>query len=492
METEKIEMSGADFKRTSDISTPEECVSGDYTLDLEGKEPKRVLSGFTAMMIVVASMVGTGIFTTTGILLENTPSALSVLISWLIGGLLAFFGALSYSELVAMYPRNGGEYQILSRVFHPSVGFVAGWISLIVGFSAPIASAAMAFSKYFNHFILHSGLAGGIRNPLLAPTGLPLETSEPPLNEFWVAFVVLILFSLIHAANVKQGGVIQVILTVIKIVIVIGFIGGGLYLGDFSNISLTSQGETSFLSPAFAIGLIYVTYAYTGWNGSAYIAGEIKNPTKAMPRALALGTGLVTLIYLGLNVIFLISAPTEELIGKVEIGAVAAISLFGTGMGSVFSLVISFLLLSSLSAMVMTGPRIYQSMGEDYPILKLLTVRKGGSGPYLAITLQAIIATAMLISAEFDELIMYMGFTLSITSALTVIGVFVMRKKSPNAMRPYKCWGYPITPILFILLSLWMIIFSFIQTPIVAFVGLGTVLSGFLIYYLIKPKKRES
>ena len=480
MEIEKLEVSDLDFKHQADISTPEECVSGDYTLELEGKEPKRVLSGFTAMMIVVASMVGTGIFTTTGILLEQTPSPHAVLVAWLIGGGLAFFGALSYAELVAMYPRNGGEYQILSRIFHPAVGFVAGWISLIVGFSAPIASAAMAFSKYFNHF--------------LANVAVTQEMTVQPINEFWAAFIVLIIFSVIHAVNVKYGGYVQGILTLIKILIVSGFVVGGMFLGDFSRLSApmpieSSTGSLLSLSPAFAVGLIFVTYAYTGWNGSVYIAGEIKNPTKAMPKALALGTGLVTLIYLGLNVIFLISAPLEELTGKVEIGAIAATALFGTGMGTIFSLIISMLLLSSLSAMVMTGPRIYQSMGEDYPILKLLTNRKGGSGPYLAIGLQALIATAMLISAEFDELIMYMGFTLSITSALTVIGVFVMRKKAPKAMRPYKCWGYPYTPILFILLSLWMIIFSFIQTPTVAFVGLGTVLSGFLIYYCVKPKK---
>ena len=204
----------------------------------------------------------------------------------------------------------------------------------------------------------------------------------------------------------------------------------------------------------------------------------------------ALGTGIVTLIYLGINVVFLISAPTEELTGTIEVGAVAANALFGSGFGSIFSLIIAFLLLSSLSAMVMSGPRIYQSMGEDYPLLNFLTTRKGGSGPYLAIALQALIATFMLLSASFVELITYMGFTLSINSALTVIGVYVMRKKAPDAVRPYKCWGYPITPTIFILLSVWMVIFTCIHTPMIAVFGIGTILSGFLLYFIVRLKRK--
>ena len=427
--------------------------------------PKRVISGFSATMVVIASMVGTGIFTTTGILLEQVPSASAVLWSWIIGGVVAFFGALSYAELVAMYPKNGGEYQLLSTIYHPVLGFVAGWISLIVGFSAPIASAAMAFGKYASH-------------------------SMPGLSEFWAAFVVIIALSIVHAVKVTFGSAVQNFFTVLKILLVSGFIAGGLMLGDFSHITSDAPIDTclTMLSPGFAVGLIYVTYAYTGWNGSAYIAGEIKNPSKALPKALALGTLVVTLIYLGLNVVFLSSAPVSELSGSIEIGAVVASSFFGEGAGRIFSAVIALLLVSSLSAMIMAGPRIYQAMGVDYPILKTLSRRKGNSGPFYAIILQAVIAILMLMTARFDELITYMGFTLSVNAVLTVIGVFVMRSKLPNAERPYKCWGYPVTPILFILLSLWMIIFTIIQTPVVALAGAGTILLGVILYFVAKPK----
>lgn len=429
-----------------------------------GNTPKRVMGGFSATMIVVASMVGTGVFTTSGFLLETTPSAPAVLWSWLIGGIIAFFGALSYAELVSMYPQNGGEYQLLSKIFHPSIGFIAGWISLIVGFSAPIASAAMAFGEYASN-------------------------SFPDLNKFWAAVIVILLLSTVHAIRVTLGSAVQNIFTVIKIVIVSAFIIGGFYLGDFSLISQESANDTASImfSPAFAVGLIYITYAYTGWNGSAYIAGEVKNPTKAVPRALAIGTILVTLIYLGLNTVFLVAAPTAELSGEIDVGAIAAVHLFGESIGNVFSAIIALLLISSLSAMIMEGPRIYQSIGDDYSVFHFLSKRKGGSGPYIAIALQAIISILMLMTAHFDDLIMYMGFTLSLNSALTVLGVFVMRKREPNAKRPCKCWGYPYTPILFIALSLWMIIFTIIQNPMVALAGGGTILAGLVLYFVAKP-----
>ena len=435
----------------------------------ETAEPKRVISGFTATMIVVASMVGTGVFTTTGFLLETTPSAPAVLWAWLIGGVVAFFGALSYAELVAMYPKNGGEYQLLSRIFHPAVGFVAGWVSLIVGFSAPIASAAMAFGSYAGQCF-------------------------PGLDKFWAALIVILLLSAVHAIKVTWGTKLQNVFTVLKILLVSSFIIGGLALGDTSRIMSETATDTGLmmLSPGFAIGLIFVTYAYTGWNGSAYLAGEIKNPKKSLPKALALGTALVTLIYLGLNTVFLSAAPIENLNGKIEVGAIAASALFGGGIGQIFSAVIALLLVSSLSAMIMAGPRIYQSMGDDYPAFKGLTVRKGDSGPFWAIILQAAIAIVMLYSTRFDQLITYMGFTLSVSAALTVLGVFIMRKKAPKTERPYKCWGYPVTPTLFILLSLWMIVFTFIQTPEVAFAGAGTILAGLILYFVVRPKSAKS
>lgn len=435
----------------------------------DASQPRRVMGCFSATMIVVASMIGTGVFTTTGILLQQTPSAPAVLIAWLIGGLGAFFGAVSYAELVAMSPRNGGEYQLLSHIFHPAIGFVAGWISLIVGFSAPIASTAMAFGAYASQSVAW-------------------------IDPFWAALAAILLFSLIHAVRVTLGSFIQNIFTALKLLLVSTFVIGGIMLGNFEHVfheSMT-QTTTAMLAPGFAIGLIYVTYAYTGWNGSAYIAGEIKNPTKSLPRALALGTAIVTLVYLGLNAVFLAAAPTAHLSGVLEVGAIAATALFGEGIGRMLSAVISLLLLSSLSAMIMSGPRIYQSIGEDYPAFRFLAKRAGGSGPFWAICLQAVIAVLMLLTTKFDALIAYMGFTLSLNAALTVFGVFVQRIRYPKAKRPYRCWGYPVTPILFILLSLWMVVFTIFETPMVAVSGSITILSGLGLYALVARTRRDS
>ncbi len=312
------------------------------------------------------------------------------------------------------------------------------------------------------------------------------------ISEFWAALVIILALSAVHAIRVTLGSSVQNVFTVLKLLLVGSFVVGGFCLGDFSRLTAETPSETwhTMLTPGFAIGLIYVTYAYTGWNGSAYIAGEIKNPSKSLPLALSLGTLSVTLIYLGLNAVFLISSPISELSGTIEIGAVSAASLFGAQTGHLFSAVIALLLVSSLSAMIMAGPRIYQSMGADYPAFRFLTRRKGDSGPIWAIVLQAAISIAMLLTARFDELITYMGFTLSVSSALTVSGVFVMRRRAPEAERPYRCWGYPVTPIMFIGLSLWMIIFTFIQTPQVAIAGTITILAGLGLYFFVRPKDK--
>lgn len=435
----------------------------------QAKSPARVIGAFSAIMLVVASMIGTGVFTTTGLLLEQTPSAAAVLWAWLIGGVLAFFGALSYAELVSIYPKNGGEFQLLSKIFHPAVGFVAGWVSLIVGFSAPIAAASLAFGAY-------------------------LQSIVPSINVTLSAVIIIILLSITHAIRVTFGSALQNVFTVAKLLIVGVFIVGGLYLGDFGLIVEESPKDTwlSMLAPSFAVGLIYITYAYSGWNGSAYIAGEITNPRRNVPLALALGTVIVTLVYLGLNAVFLAAAPVVELSGQVDVGAVAAKSLFGENAGRVLSGVIALLLVSSISAMIMAGPRVYQSMGSEYACFAFLTKRKASSGPYFAILLQAVISLLMLATASFDALLSYIGFTLSISSALTVVGVFVLRKRSPQLERPYKCWGYPITPIFFIALSLWMVVFTVIEAPIVALWGLGTVTVGLFLYFLVKDTKQLS
>jgi APA family basic amino acid/polyamine antiporter len=423
---------------------------------------RRRLGGTTATLLVVANMVGTGVFTTTGLLIRDLQSPSAVLVAWLVGGLLALCGALAYSELVAAIPRNGGEYALLSRVFHPAVGFVAGWISLVVGFSAPIAASALAFGQYFGALV-------------------------PGAHPMVAAIVLVLLLSMVHGLHVTMGSGVQNVFTLAKVGLILVLVAGGLALGQPERV-LSGQGPSvsdSVLSPTFAIGLIFISFAYSGWNGAAYLAGEVRRPARTLPRALVAGTALVMVLFLALNFVFLSSAPAEELSGVVEVGHVAAIRLFGPRAGMLLSGVIALALVSSVGAMIMAGPRVYEAMGANCPRLAFLRYRTQRGGPAAAVMLQAIVALVMVATATFEVLLTYIGFTLSLMAGLTVLGVLWLRLREPRLRRPYRAWGYPLTPLAFVALSGWMIMHALIERPIIALVGLGTLAAGGVLYVLL-------
>jgi APA family basic amino acid/polyamine antiporter len=371
-------------------------------------------------------------------------------------------GALAYSELAAAIPRNGGEYAILSRVFHPAVGFVAGWISLVVGFSAPIAASALAFGQYFGAIV-------------------------PSAHPMVAAVVLVVLLSAVHGLHVTMGSGVQNTFTIAKVLLILVLVVGGLLLGDPSRITSGDHPPltTSVISPTFAIGLIFISFAYSGWNGAAYLAGEVRRPARTLPIALIAGTGMVMLLFLALNFVFLSSAPLEELSGVVEVGHVAAVHLFGPRAGALLSGVIALALVSSVGAMIMAGPRVYEAMGEHSPRLGFLRYRTKGGGPAAAVVLQAIVALIMVATATFEVLLTYIGFTLSIMAGLTVFGVMWLRRREPELARPYRVWGYPFTPIAFVALSGWMILHALVQRPMVAVAGFVTLGSGAVLYVLL-------
>lgn len=433
----------------------------------EREGPARLLGTPTAMLVVVASMIGTGVFTTTGFLVRDIGSLPAVLAAWAIGGVIALFGALSYAELVAALPHNGGEYQLLSRIFHPSVGFVAGWTSFVVGFSAPLAASAIAFGKY----------AGA------------LVPGVPPLAS---AIVLIVLTSALHAVRVKVGGDVQNFFTAAKVLLIAAFVIGGLAAGTMGHLAAPPRREfaEALMSPQLAVGLVYVSFAYSGWNAATYIAGEVKNPAKSLPLALLIGTLLVTALYLGLNLVFLTAAPAGELSGVVEIGHVAAAHLFGEGAGQVLTAIIAIGLVSTVSAIVMTGARVSEAMGQDHRLLRGLVRRHANEGPIVAIALQAALAIAMVLTASFDALLTYIGFTLALFSALTVAGVFVLRVREPALERPYRTWGYPVSPIAFIALMIWMIVHTIRERPAVTWIGFATLAAGGVLYAIVTITER--
>ena len=432
----------------------------------------RALGLGAAALLVVASMIGAGVFTTTGFLVRDLGAPAAVLLAWAAGGLVALCGALAYAELGAALPANGGEYRLLGRIYHPAVGFIAGWISLIVGFSAPMAASAIAFGEYLGRLL-----------PGLPPT---------------LAGLALVLaLAALHALRVRVGGRVQDLVTVLLVALIVAFIAGGVVVGDLGRLAAGPgpRGTAAIVaSPAFAVGLVYVSFSYSGWNAAAYIAGEIDRPSLNIPRALLLGTAAVAALYVGLNLVFLVAAPPAELAGQVEVGYIAALSLFGPEVGAAMTVVVALGLLTTVSALMMAGPRVYEAMGADHPRIGALAARLGGGGrgPTAAIALQVAVAAAMVLAAAFDDLLAYMGLTLSLSAALTIAGVFVLRRREPALPRPYRTWGHPLTTLIALALTLWMAAHTVAERPVTALVAAATALVGLLLYLGLRAPPRRA
>ena len=430
-------------------------------MTLTQEKKSQSISLFTATCIVVANMIGTGIFTSLGFQVVSIKSGFALLFLWLLGGVMALCGALAYGELGASMPYNGGEYYYLSRIYHPVIGFLSGWISVTVGFAAPIASAAMALGKYMTQIFPH----------------LPSNA---------IALFVVVCVSLVHTHNLKSGSQFQQVFTVLKVLLVIVFIVCGFIFAQPQQLSfLPSTGDGQIIiSSTFAVSLVYVMYSYSGWNAAVYLANEVENPEKNLPRALIIGTLIVSALYILLNFVFLYSTPLDQLAGKLEIGYIAASNIFGINGSKIMALLISLGLISSISSMVLTGPRVTQVIGNDIPVFKLLGRTNSNGIPIYAIFLQLFLVVILLITASFEAIITYLGFTLTLSSFLTVLGVFVARIRYPDLPRPYRTWGHPITTIIFLAISLWMLVFIFSDKPVESLFGLATLLVGLLVYFL--------
>jgi APA family basic amino acid/polyamine antiporter len=423
------------------------------------------VSLITATAIVIANMVGTGIFTSLGYQVTDLPSGFSIVVLWAVGGLCAFCGALAYGELASALPKSGGEYQFLSRAFHPCVGFIAGWLSATVGFAAPIALAAMALGKYL------SGVTS-----LISPVTASLA--------------VVIAVTLIHSSGIHVGARFQNVATWLKVLLILVFIGAGLLVTDAQPVSfLPVTGDLKLItSPPFAISLIFVMYSYAGWNAATYIVGEIREPQRNVPLAIGIGTFFVSLLYITLNAVFLHVAPMKELAGQVDVAHVAANYIFGNEGGRIMSGLICLGLVSSISAMTWVGPRVTMALGQDVRILAPFAAVTSGGVPLAALLAQLAIVIVLILTATFEKVLSYVQFSIQLCSCLTVIGLIVLRRTEPDLPRPVRCWGYPFTPLIFITISGWMMTYQLLQQPRESLAGLGTILIGALLYW-ISPKK---
>jgi APA family basic amino acid/polyamine antiporter len=448
---------------------------------------KRELGLFSTTTLVVANMVGTGIFTTSGFIMAELGDPRALILCWIFGGLFALCGALCYGELGARFPRAGGEYVFLSETLGRPVGFLSGWISLVVGFSAPIAAAAVAFATYlFRTFSIPAGDGGTV----FSLGGVPLVTLSPLTL---TAIAVIVLFSLVHYHSLHVGSRVQNGLTLFKIALVVVFIVAGVSLGKGSLENFSSAPSMPFSSEKFAVALIFVSFAYSGWNAAAYIGDEIVNPKRTIPLSLFAGTAIVAILYVSLNLVYLYALPPEGMQGVLEIGAKSAAALFGSGISRMFSGAVALGLLSVLSAMILTGPRVYYAMSRDrlfFPVFGRLDANRGT--PAASICLQAAIAIVMVVSASFDSLLLYIGFTLSLFAMLTVVGLMRIRHRIPLPAGAYRTFGYPLTSLLFISGNLWIIFFSIRSRPVTALFGMGTIGVGALAYLYFSRRNQPA
>ncbi len=412
----------------------------------------------TATAIVVSNMIGAGIFTSLGFQLVDTVNTWSIFILWSLGALMAVCGALSYAELGTYWMRSGGEYHFLSKAFHPLLGYLSGWVSLTIGFSAPVALSVMALGAYIAPYL--------------------------GVSDMSLAIVTILTISFIHSISIKRSSILQNSITLLMVALILLFIYIGLTQTPVASAYLWDRSwQEEILLPAYAVSFVYVTFSYSGWNAAAYIVDEIRDARKNLPRALLLGTLVVSVLYLLLNVVFLRQNPLDAIRGQLEIGQITAISLFGEKGGELISFGIALILISTISAMIWAGPRVTQVMAEDHGLWRWFSKKTKNSVPLRAIWLQTTITLILLFTGTFEQIIIYSGFVLQLFAALTVAGVFVMRAKN-KSNRGFRSPLFPIPQLIFLVLSFWVLLYLLIAQPLETGLGLLNLVLGFLVFKL--------
>jgi len=429
----------------------------------------RKLKLFSLTNIVIGDMIGAGIFTTSGLLLAQLHNPLLLLMLWVIGGAIALSGALSYGELGAKFPEAGGDYAFLSRLFSPLFGFLSGWVSFLVGFSAPVAASSLAFSEYM------------IR--VLPPELLPQEID---LTKKILAIGIILVFTLIHYFGLRSGSKVQNILTVLKIGLILVFVTIGFAFGEGSFDHFVPQNGESFPSTnlkTIGLALMWIMFAYSGWNASTYVGSEVYNPVKNIPRSLIIGTFSVTALYLLLNTLYIYAVAPSDMKGVISIGGLTANQLFNRSLDQLFSLFIALILLSAISVLTIIGPRVYYAMAQSGHFFGMARHINRSRVPGIAILMQSGLAIIYVVSGTFEQIITFLSFSLGIFPILVVVGVFKLRINKQSVL---KVPGYPILPAFFILSSAIILVLAFLERPVESSIALGVVIAGIPTFFLFK------
>jgi len=426
---------------------------------------KKKIGIYTASAIVVANMIGTGVFTSVGFQLSSLQNTLAILLLWIAGGALSLFGAFAYAELGTHFKESGGDYIYLSRLFHPILGYLSAWAGLTVGFSAPVALAAMAITKY------------------LAPFGLQ--------DNKWLAIGIIILIGLMHSFSIKHSSRFHNSSTLIKVLfitvlVVLGFVLPG---SNVSAVNFSASFSKDLLNPGFSVSMIYVSFAYVGWNAAAYVADEIDNPKKNIPKALIGSTLFVALLYILFQFVLLKNGSRAELQGKEEVTFTAFTNLLGSTGGKWVSVFIAIQLIATISSYLWVGPRVTWAMARENKLWKPLSNKNKHSIPVAAIWLHVVLSIALALSGRFEQVLLYSGFVLQVMGMLTVATSLAIKNPEAGVFRsPLK----PLLQIIFLAFNMVVLVFTFISRPFESLIGIGIIALGLVIYFFDKPVKEEA
>lgn len=409
----------------------------------------------TAAGLVIANMIGTGVFTSLGFQLTALKNTWSIVLLWSLGGIMALIGAFSYAELGTHFKRSGGDYVFLSKIFHPVLGYLYAWISLTVGFSAPVAIAAMAMTNYLSPFI-------------------------PEFWGRWIGIVIILTVSAIHSVSIRQSGRFQDMATLLKVAFIVVLIGIGFWMVPEVTPSLNfdASWKSELLLPGFAVSLIYVSFAYTGWNAAAYIVEEIRMPGKNLPRALIGGTLVVMVLYIVLQLVLLKHASVAQLDGKVEVATIAFSNLFPKNGSAWISFFIALQLVGTISGYIWVGPRITQAMAREYRLWKPLAKTNAAGIPVKALWVNTAISIALALTGSFEQVVLYTGFVLQFMGTLSVAALLFVKRNENTFRSPWR----PVPQLIFILFSIWITVYMLYDRPLESLAGLGIMVSGTLVY----------
>ena len=440
---------------------------------------ERRLGPLDAAAIIVANVIGGGILFFPPGIAANTPNTWLFLSTWIAGGFLAFCGAMAYAELAALRPRAGGEYVYLREAYGRLAGFLTGWTSFIAGFAGAIAANAMIVPFYLERFA-----PGAANSTPWVRIPLPYLTVTVS-NQSMIAIAIVWLLAIIHVRGVGPGRVVSNALTILKVGALLAFIAVGLVMSGSVPTAPVAQSAGAGTATGWLLGLIVVMFVYSGWNAAAYMAEEVRNPGRNLPLALALGTGAVTVIYILINILYLKVIPIEELVTvKGSVLDVAAERLIGVRAGDVMGIVSIIGLVASVNAMTFAGPRVYFAMARDGVFLPAAArVHPSYRTPWVSVAGQAAWATILILTGSLDALGNYVAFAITLFAGIAVGAVFVLRARDPHAPRPFKAIGYPLTPAIFVLFSIVMVVNAIYREPRVTGLGLLLIAAGIPLYF---------